>query len=87
MDVWTVKKYLNDHGAIYGTHYTIGGLGDGIFGIEKMGRFWYSYEAQKDPRYRKTNYIRYPSEEDACEVLVQKARECAIETGHWKNQL
>ena len=78
MDITSIIKLLTQRGAIYGKHYTIGGLGYNIFGIEKMGRFWYSYETKKN---RKTNYSRFSSEKDAYKFIIEKAKSTAESYG------
>ncbi|WP_305292810.1 hypothetical protein [Paracoccus wurundjeri] len=77
------KKYLELHGAIYGIHYTIGGLGNNVYGIEKIGKFWYSYKSEKPYNYRKTNYIRLGSEDAASDFIIKEGKRAAIKSGSW----
>lgn len=81
MDIEAIIRELNRHGVAYGKHYTIGGLGNGIYGIEKMDRFWYSYETEN--YNSKTNYNRFDHEEDARAFIIQKAKSAAQSLGVW----
>ena len=81
MDTESIIKNLNSHGVAYGKNYTIGGLGNDIYGIEKMGDFWYSYKAEN--HNSKTNYHRFKKEEDAIEFIIAKAKSSAQSFGMW----
>lgn len=83
MRVSDAKAYLEKHGASYGVHYTVGGLGDGVTGIEKIGSYWYSYVSEMPYKYRKTNYVRLADEAEACKVIIKEGKAKALSTNDW----
>lgn len=78
-----LRPWLEEHGAVYGVHFTFGGLGEGVAGVEVMGGFPYTYIAEKPSSFRKTNYERHTSMEEACKALKDTAIKKATADGVW----
>ena len=80
-----LRLWLEQRGAIYGTHFTFGGLGDDVPGFEVMGGFLYTYHAKKHGRFCKTDYVRHETYDAACLALGDAAIQRAIADGSWSS--
>lgn len=79
-----LRFWLEERGAVYGRHFTFGGLGVDTPGFEVMDGFPYTYVSKRDGRYyRKTDYQRHETQEAACDALKQAAIARAEADGVW----
>lgn len=68
-----LRLSLEARGAVYGTHFTFGGLGDDVPGLEVMDGAPYTYRAQGGDTFRKAEYRRHGTIEEACRALEAAA--------------
>ncbi len=83
MTLFELREMLEQNGAVYGRHFTFGGLGDGVPGIELRRGRYYTYRAERDGGFRKTDFRLQPSEDEACAVLERQAIDLAEADGTW----
>ncbi len=76
-----MKAYLAAHGVKDGEFYTHGDLGAGeIDGIEEIEGVWQTYFSE---RGSKNSYRQWPSEEEAVDFIMRRARHLARAMGAW----
>lgn len=84
MTLMELRAKLEAGGAVYGRHFTIGGLGKDVYGIEFVDGAFCTYRSEHWGSYRKTEYAYYTSEADACAALEKKAVAAAKADGVWR---
>ena len=84
-----LRTWLEARGAVYGKHFTFGGLGDDVPGMELMVGRPYTYRAaiqgydDGEAIYRKTDYEHHKTQDQACDALKAAAIDKAEADGVW----